>query len=210
MSKKKDEFDEVHDGLPPKTTNQEVKRNHLILFLVVGLILVILIYIFWGSLYSFGSKSNLVSYVGVEALCGAILSLTIGTIQGVLFKARIKSRLGMFIFIAVIGGLVGGLLGGGLRDKGLESAIAVGIIIGGVGGGLSSAFQNEFLLQKGLKGNWFTFSVLSWAAVFGSGWAVSWWLGGVYGLALGAFIIIIGSGIALVSFLGKNPQIEFS
>lgn len=205
-----DEFKTVRKGLPSESTTQQAKFNFLGLFIVVGIVLGIFVLLFGDTINSIGSQLLQVGYTGVEASCGAILSLLVGAIQASIFKARIKSRSNLFVIFAVLGGLAGGLLGGILRDTGINSSIIIGAIVGGVAGGLSSLLQNGIMHNSKYSSKWFVFSLISWAIIYGIGWTISWGIGGTIGLASAAVFLMVGSGIALVSFLSQNPQIEFS
>jgi hypothetical protein len=136
--------------------------------------------------------------------------LLIGSLQAWIFKAKIKSRLYVFISFSLLGGLIGGLIGGALFNSGLRISILIGGVNGVLAGGISSFAQNRLMGNKKYGVRWFLFNAVSWAIIFSIAWTIGWNPYNLILTALAGGFLIIASGISLVVFLRKTPQIEFS
>lgn len=203
-----DEFNDVVKGLPSDNTAQKSSVKFVLSFLVSGIIVIILIIMFGDNVRYMFSEDN---YIQQQALMNGAVSLLIGSLQAWIFKAKIKSRVYIFIFFSLLGGVIGGILGGALINTGVRTSIIVGAVNGALSGGISSLAQNRLMGNKKYGARWFFYNTVSWAIIYALAWAFAWKPeSSSFILALAGGFIVVASGISLVAFLRKTPQIEFS
>jgi MFS family permease len=214
MSKYDDEFKNVKKGLhnlPPENTTQKTRVNFLAIFIVAGIVLAIAILLFQELIVDTGENLRTQSgYIFIQIIINGVLALIIGGIQAWIFKARIKSRVYVFIGFSLLGGVIAGLFGGMLIDAGSRTPFLVGAITGLIAGGISSMAQNSVMGNKKDTSKWLIYSIISWTVIFAIGWTIGWDPENVLGLAAAAAFLLFASGVSLVLFLNNTPQIEFS
>ena len=210
MANNDDEFNNVIKGLPPEDTTRKSGANFVLLFTIVGLVAALAVFLFQDLIFGEGRKLLQYGFIPEQMIWNGILSLLVGSVQAWVFKTRIIARVHLFIIFSVIGGLVAGLIGGMLIDSGLRVPILVGGINGALAGGLSSLSQNKIMRNNKHGQMWFLYSAISWSLIFGVGWIIGWQATNAGILALAAVFLMISSGISLVFFLNRVPQIEFS
>ena len=206
MSINDDEFKDVQKGLPAQNTAQQSSAKFMSLFVVGGIIIASVLFLFGGILQTFLGSGQIVPQI---LMTGAI-SLLLGALQAWIFRSKIKSRLYVFIIVSLLGGLVGGFVGGLLLDSGLEVSFLIGAINGLLAGGLSSLAQNKLMGNKKYGVRWFLYNSISWAFIFAIAWIIGWSPMNIALVALAAAFLMVASGISLVAFLRRTPQIEFS
>jgi len=206
MSYEDDEFKDVEKGLPSANTAQKSGAKFISLFVVVGIIIAGAVLLFGGTLQMFLGSGRIVPQI---LMTGAI-SLFLGSLQAWIFKSKIKSRLYVFIVVSLLGGLVGGFVGGLILNSGLDSAVIIGAINGLLAGGISSLAQNSLMGNKKYGARWFLYNTISWAFLFAIAWLIGWSPMNTILVALAAGFLMVASGISLVLFLRRTPQIEFS
>lgn len=151
-----------------------------------------------------------VGNIGLQTVSSTILAAVVGAIQIWTFKYRIRrSRRGLFLLTTAAGGLVGGLMGGIFMDQGLITGSAVGAVIGLAAGLVASIGQYFLLRNRNAAAKWFLYNTLGWLVIWGLGWTLSSKIGGPLGLASGAAVIMILSGLEILVFLYFSPEIEF-
>jgi len=203
-----DEFKDVQMGLPSNNTAQRSSIKFILIFLVGGIIITLLVVFLGDSLRALFSNDN---YIPQQMSMNGAISLIIGSLQAWIFKAKIKSRVGVFIGFSLLGGIAGGLLSGALINSGIRTSVIIGAINGILAGGISSFAQNRLMGNKKYGSRWFFYNLISWAVIYSIAWAVAWRPDtDNLILALTGGFIIIASGISLVVFLRQTPQIEFS
>ena len=206
MSNNDDEFKDVEMGLPPSDMAQKSSIKFTSVFLVGGVLIAMLI-LFVGDIL--GDILGIDNFIPTQMLMNGAISLIIGSLQAWIFKSKIKSRIYVFISFSLLGGLLGGLIGGILINSGTRSSVIVGAVNGILAGGISSLAQNRLMGNKKYGARWFLYNLISWAAIYSIAWTVAW-KPNTLTLALASAFIMVASGISLVVFLRKTPQIEFS
>ena len=201
-----DEFKDVETGLPAENTAQKSSIKFLLVFLIGGILIAFVISQFGGA---FGGVMGSGRIMPQILMTGAV-SLLLGSLQAWVFRAKIKSRLSIFILVSLFGGLIGGLAGGLLLDSGLEIPLIIGAINGLLAGGISSLAQNKLMSNKKYGMRWFLYNSISWALIFAIGWLIGWSPMNTTLIALAAGFLMVATGISLVVFLRQTPQIEFS
>ena len=93
---------------------------------------------------------------------------------------------------------------------GLRIPIIIGALNGFLAGGIGSMIQNKLMGNLKYGSSWFLYNSASWAAIFAIAWTIAWQPDNFVKVAIAGAFIMIASGISLVMFLKKNPQIEFS
>ena len=205
MSDEEDEFKDVIKGLPSETTAQRASIKYVALFTLVGVIIAVAV-LGIGK----GIADLLGRHLPAQILMTGLLALLVGSLQAMIFKSKIRSRLPTFIAFSLLGGIVGGLVGGILMEGGFIMPLVIGALNGFLAGAISSLAQNRLMRNIKYGGRWFLYNAFSWAIIFAIGWRIGWQQGDFTNVAIaGAFIMIV-SGISLVVFLRGTPQIEFS
>jgi hypothetical protein len=139
-----------------------------------------------------------------------LLALLVGSLQTMIFRSKIRSRLLTFVAFSLLGGIVGGLVGGILMERGFIMPLVIGALNGFLAGAISSLAQNRLMGNIKYGGRWFLYNAVSWAIIFAIGWRIGWQQGNFTNVAIAGAFIMIASGISLVVFLRGTPQIEFS
>jgi hypothetical protein len=207
MSDYDDEFKDVKKGLPSENTAQKSSIKFIVLFTIVGIIIAaIVLWLDEEDIEIFSQSGHILKQV----LMTGILSLLMGSLQAWIFKSKIKSRLFIFIAFSALGGIVGGFIGGILRNSELNAPIIIGAINGFLAGGLSSLIQNKLMGNEKYGLRWFLYNSISWAAIFSIAWFIGWEPDNSINVAIAGAFFMITSGISLVVFLKRTPQIEFS
>jgi hypothetical protein len=201
-----DEFKDVEKGLPIANMAQKSSVKFLLIFLIGGIIITFFISQFAGMLEGLMGSGRIVPQI----LMTGSISLLLGSLQAWVFKSKIRSRLNVFIAVSLLGGAVGGLVGGLLLDSGLEVPIMIGAVNGLLAGGISSLAQNKLMSNKKYGLRWFLYNSVSWAFIFAIAWLIGWSPMNTTLIALAGGFLMVASGISLVTFLRKTPQIEFS
>lgn len=210
MSKYDDEFKDVKKGVPPTNDNQKSSVNFVMAFTVVGILFGVLILLFQNTIQSEGERLAQYGYVPESMVVNIILALLVGSVQAWIFKARIKSRVHIFIVFSAIGGIVAGILSGIMMNLGILIPFIIGGFNGMIAGGISSLNQNKVMKNEKHGASWFLYSLISWTVIFSIGWPIGWRAESGIALALAIVFIMVASGISLALFLNKTPQIEFS
>ena len=206
MSNNDDEFNDVVKGLPSENTAQKSSVRFLLAFIGGGIILAMVIFQLGSSLIDSFSRDN---FIPPQVLMNGFISLLIGSLQAWIFKSKIKSRIRNFIAFSLLGGVLGGFVGGLLMNTGLLEPFTIGAINGLLAGGISSLAQNRLMGNKKYGTRWFIYNAVSWGIIY----AIAWWLAwrpNIVTLSLASGFLMIASGVSLVVFLRKTPQIEFS
>jgi hypothetical protein len=206
MSIEDDEFKDVQKGLPAENTAQTSTIKFLLIFLVSGIIIAFVVSQFADTLGGFIGSGAILPQI----LMTGSVALLLGALQAWIFKSRIKSRLHIFILVSLLGGLVGGLVGGLLLASGLNISFFIGAINGLLAGGISSLAQNRLMGNKNMGLRWFQYNAISWAIIFAIAWVIGWSPLNTTLVALAGGFLMAASGISLVAFLRRTPQIEFS
>jgi hypothetical protein len=209
MPQESNRSDKVKAGLPPRRKSKGF--NYVLLFVVVGVVLALAIVVLQDLIMGSGAvleKSD-AGLVLQQVIMNAVLSLLVGSVHAWIFKARIKSRIPLFVIFALFGGVVGGVVGGIMIASGAVQPLLVGAVNGSVAGAVSSATQNSVMNNRRFASRWLTFSIVSWMVVFAIGWAIGWQPKAASALALAAAFLMIASGASLTFFLRQNPQLEF-
>jgi hypothetical protein len=206
MSYDDDEFKDVEKGLPAENTAQRSSVKFLLIFLVGGIIITFVISQFSGTLGGLMGSGRIMPQV----LMTGATSLLLGGLQAWVFKSKIRSRVNIFVIVSVLGGLIGGLVGGLLLNSGLEVPIIVGAVNGALAGGISSLVQNRLMGNQKYGSQWFSYNIISWACIFAIAWLIGWSPLNTTLIALAGGFLMVASGISLVAFLRRTPQIEFS
>ena len=206
MSTEDDEFKDVEKGLPAESAAQKSSIKFLLIFLVGGIIITFLISQFAVTLGGLMGSGRIVPQI----LMTGATSLLLGSLQAWVFKSKIRSRLNVFIAVSLLGGVIGGLVGGLLLNSGLEVPILIGAINGALAGGLSSWIQNRLMGNQKYSSQWFSYNLISWACIFAIAWLIGWSPMNTTLIALAGGFLMVASGISLVAFLRRTPQIEFS
>lgn len=198
--------DKAQDGLPPEDTQQKASYSFIGLFAVVGVLLAILILLF----QNLGEELSWLGIVPTQVVINCLVAGLIGGLQAWIFRDHIKSRLVLFIGFSLLGGLVAGLIGGSLISGGIREPLIIGFISGAITGGISSSSQNRVMKNTRYAQQWFFYNLVSWAVIFSIGWFIGWSPYNFVALAFAAVFLLIATGIGLVVFLNRIPQIEFS
>lgn len=206
MSKQDDEFNDVVKGLPSDNTVQKSSVKFILVFILGGIILSMVIFQLGNNWFHMFSQEN---FIMPQIIMNASISLLIGSLQAWIFKSKIKSRVRNFVFFSLLGGVAGGFLGGLFMNSGLREPFTIGAINGLLAGGISSLAQNRLMGNKKYGARWFFYNVISWAIIYSVAWRLAW-VPNIITLALAGGFLMIASGISLVTFLRKTPQIEFS
>ena len=210
MSKYDDEFKDVKKGVPSGNATQKASINFVVLFTAVGVILALVILLFQDTIMSEGRNLAKNGYVPEQIITNGVLALLVGSLQALIFKARIKTRGYLFVGFSVLGGVIAGLIAGFLINSGLNLPVVIGLITGAIAGGFSSLSQNKVMSNKKYGTNWFVYSAISWAIIFAVGWIIAWQAVDIIRLAVAGGFLMIASGISLAIFLNNTPQLEFS
>jgi hypothetical protein len=211
MSNFDDEFKNVKKGLPEEKTPQKTGVNYVSLFTIVGILFALAIILFQDVIFYQGEKiDESGNFILEQIILNGILAMLVGSVQAWMFKARIKSRIYMFVAFSIVGGVAAGFIGGFLINSGFLNPFIIGMISGAVIGGISSVGQNMVMnnTKHGVK--WLQYSVISWAIIFSIGWTIGWQPKSAAELALAVIFLMVASGISLVVFLNNTPEIEFS
>lgn len=205
-------YDDVkaNEGLPPEDTAQKASFGFIGLFVGAGIILAILIFVFQDVIRSGGHALAQLGYAPEQVIMNSLLAIVVGGIQAWIFKDRIKARIPLFVSFSLLGGFIAGLVGGSLMSAGLLQPFVVGFINGAISGGISSYSQNRVMKNSKYAQQWFLYNLISWAVIFSIGWGIGWRPSNMVALAIAALFLVIASGVSLVVFLNRNPQIEFS
>jgi hypothetical protein len=206
MPTEDDEFKDVQKGLPAENTAQRSSAKFVSLFVIGGIIIAGVIFLFGGLLSGILGSGLMLPQI---LMTGAI-SLLLGALQAWIFRSKIKSRLHIFIAVSLLGGLVGGFAGGLFLESGLNISFLIGAINGLLAGGISSLAQNRLMGNKKYGQGWFLYNAISWAIIFAVAWIIGWSPMNIALVALAAGFLMVASGISLVAFLRRTPQIEFS
>lgn len=198
--------DKAHEGLPPEDTQQKASYNFIGLFAVVGVILAVLILLF----QDLGEELSWLGVVPTQVVICCLVAGLIGGLQAWIFRDHIKSRVALFIGFSLLGGLMAGLIGGSLINGGIREPFIIGFISGALTGGISSFSQNRVMKNTRYAQQWLFYNLISWAVIFSIGWFIGWSPYNFIALAFAAAFLLIATGIGLVVFLNRNPQIEFS
>ena len=205
MSDEEDEFKDVKKGLPPETTAQRASFKYVSLFTLAGVIIAVAI-LGVGQLVA----GSLGGHLPAQIFITGMLALLVGSLQAMIFRSKIRSRLPTFIAFSLIGGIAGGFVGGFLMERGPVLSLVVGALNGFLAGAISSLAQNRLMGNIKYGGRWFLYNAISWAIIFAIGWRIGWQQGNFTNVAIAGAFIMIASGIGLVLFLRETPQIEFS
>ena len=208
MSNNDDEFKDVQMGLPSDNTVQKSSIKFILIFVAGGLIIALLVFLLGDY---FRGKFAGDDYIPQQISMNGLISLVIGSLQAWIFKARIKSRVGVFIGFSLLGGVIGGVLSGSLINSGIRTALIIGATNGMLAGGISSFAQNKLMGNKKYETLWFLYNLIAWTIIYSIAWMAAWSPDtNNFILALAGGFVIIASGISLVLFLRQTPQIEFS
>ena len=205
MSDEEDEFKDVIKGLPSETTAQRASVKYVGLFTIVGVIIAVAVLAIGR-----GIAELLGGHLPAQILMTGILALFVGTLQAMIFRSKIRSRLPTFILFSLLGGIAGGLVGGILMEGGFIMPLVIGALNGFLAGAISSVAQNKLMGNIKYSARWFLYNAVSWAIIFAIGWRIGWQQGDFTNVAIAGAFIMIASGISLVVFLRGTPQIEFS
>ncbi len=205
MSDEEDEFKDVIKGLPSETTAQRASITYVALFTLVGIIIAV-------AVLSIGKRiaDLLGGLLPAQILMTGLLALLVGSLQTMIFRSKIRSRLLTFVAFSLLGGIAGGLVGGILMERGFIMPLVIGALNGFLAGTISSLAQNQLMGNTKYGGRWFLYNAVSWAIIFAIGWRIGWQHGDFTKVAIAGAFIMIASGISLVVFLRGTPQIEFS
>ena len=206
MSNHDDEFNDVVKGLPSENTAQKSSVKFLLAFIVGGIILAMAIFQLGRIFINSFSSEN---FILPQVLMNGFISLLIGSLQAWIFKSKIKSRVRNFIAFSFLGGVVGGFVGGFLMNTVLLEPFTVGAVNGLLAGGISSLAQNRLMGNKEYGTRWFFYNAVSWAIIYAIAWRLAWHPN-IVTLSLASAFLMIASGVSLVIFLRRTPQIEFS
>ena len=201
-----DEFNDVVKGLPSEDTAQKSSIKFMLVFVIGGIIITMIIFQIGNSLLYLFPQEN---FIPPQILMNGSISLLIGSLQAWIFKSKIKSRIRTFIAFSLLGGVIGGFLGGLFMNGGMREPFTIGAINGLLAGGISSLAQNRLMGNKKYGARWFFYNAVSWAVIYSIAWRLAWDPNTIT-LALAGGFLMIASGISLVIFLRKTPQIEFS
>jgi hypothetical protein len=91
----------------------------------------------------------------------------------------------------------------------LDQSFIVGAINGVLAGGISSLAQNKLMGNKKYGTRWFIYNSVSWAVIYSIAWAIAW-DPDTLTLAIAGGFLMVASGVSLILFLRRTPQIEFS
>jgi hypothetical protein len=200
-----DEFQDVKKGLPSEGTANKASVKYVTIYIVIGVLLAILV-------IGFGPEicEALGSCLLAQRLIAGFLALLVGSLQAMIFRSKIKSRLHVFVLFSLLGGVVGGIVGGLMYYSAANSGGIIGAIIGLLAGGISSLGQNKLMGNTRYGTRWFLYNTISWAVIFAIAWSIGWQEDAWVNVAIAAAFIMIASGIGLVIFLRTTPQVEFS
>ena len=201
-----DDFNDVISGLPTENTAQKSSVKFLMAFIVGGIVLAAVIFQFGNSIMDTFTNNN---FIASQVAMNGAISLLIGSLQAWIFKAKIRSRVRNFIAFSFLGGVLGGILGGLLINNGVREPFIIGAANGLLAGGISSLAQNRLMGNKKYGARWFFYNAVSWGIIYSIAWALAWYPN-ITTLALASGFLMIASGVSLVVFLRKTPQIEFS
>lgn len=206
-----DEFKDVIKGLPSNDTAQKSSIKFASIFLVGAVIITVLIILFGEEYMDMFDADN---SIPPQIIMNGSISLLIASLQAWIFKSKLKSRIA-FVAFALLGGVIGGIAGGYFinRDFLLGNdtmrSLTVGAINGALAGGLSSLAQNKVMGNRENGIRWFLYNLISWTVIDMIAWRIAW-IPNIQTLALAGGFILAVSGMGLVIFLRKTPQIEFS
>lgn len=206
-----DEFKDVIKGLPSNDTAQKSSIKFASIFLVGAVIITVLIILFGEEYMDMFDADN---SIPPQIIMNGSISLLIASLQAWIFKSKLKSRIA-FVAFALLGGVIGGIAGGYFinRDFLLGNdtmrSLTVGAINGALAGGLSSLAQNKVMGNRENGIRWFLYNLISWTVIDMIAWRIAW-TPNIQTLALAGGFILAVSGMGLVIFLRKTPQIEFS
>jgi len=208
----------LKQGPPPKNTRTGKTAQYIGVFVVIGIVLYALVIGFQDTLKNIGGGLfSVAGFVLPQILSWAIFAGLVGAIQAWVLREHLESRnLPRFIGFAVLGGVAGGFVAGiamniehfAYGDNLFIPGLLTGGLVGAIAGAVSSAGQNTLMSSASRKGQWMTYSIVSWLLIWGLGWAISWGIGGIPGSGFGSVLMMIASGIALSVFLSKTA-IEF-
>ena len=210
MSMDDDDFGDVQKGLPAEDTAQKSSMKFLVIFLVSAVIIILVVLQLGNTIGGFMDQFSGLGKVPGQMLLNGSVSLLLGVIQALIFRSKIRSRLSLFIFFSLLGGIVGGVLGGLLLNAGLYVQPIIGAVNGLLAGGISSLAQNRLMSNKEYGFRWFSYNAISWAVIFAIAWAIGSDPTNLALVAVAGAFLMVASGISLVAFLRRTPQIEFS
>ena len=206
-----DEFKDVIKGLPSNDTAQKSSIKFASIFLVGAVIITVLIILFGEEYMDMFDADN---SIPPQIIMNGSISLLIASLQAWIFKSKLKSRIA-FVAFALLGGVIGGIAGGYFINRDFligndtMRSLTVGAINGALAGGLSSLAQNKVMGNRENGIRWFLYNLISWTVIDMIAWRIAW-IPNIQTLALAGGFILAVSGMGLVIFLRKTPQIEFS
>lgn len=210
MSIEDDEFKDVQKGLPAENTAQKSSVKFLVIFLVSAVIIFLIVLQLGSTITSILEEISEFGKIPGQILLNGSISVLLGIIQALIFRSKIKSRLHVFVAFSLLGGVVGGCVGGLLLNSGLSVQPIIGAVNGLLAGGISSLAQNRLMGNKKHGQRWFLYNSISWALIFAIAWAIGSDPNNLPLVALAGAFLMVASGISLVAFLRRTPQIEFS
>lgn len=205
MNTSDDEFQDVKTGLPSEGTANRASVKYITIYIVVGVLLAILVIGFGYEI-----SEALGSFLIAQIVITGFLALLVGSLQAMIFRSKIKSRLQVFVLFSLLGGVVGGIIGGLMSGNVTNSGTVIGAVIGLLAGGISSLAQNKLMGNAKFGTRWFLYNAISWSVIFAIAWSIGWQEDAWANVAIAAAFIMIASGIGLVVFLRTTPQVEFS
>lgn len=205
-----DEFKDVQKGLPAEGTAQKSSIKFLVIFLVSAVIIVLIVLQLGNTVGGFLEGFSEFGKIPGQILLNGSISLLLGIIQALIFRAKIRSRLNVFIAVSLLGGVLGGFVGGLILNSGLYVQPIIGAVNGLLAGGISSLAQNRLMGNKKHGLRWFAYNSSSWALIFAIAWAIGSDPNNLPLVALAGSFLMVASGVSLVLFLRRTPQIEFS